>query len=269
MFLPRTPLRTLARHFHQSVRCLSDKNDKPPNRPELPPEMREKKLQDWEMIDSSSLKPPPQEDPFARTHRILKADIMKLKKYIPYMNEKDLKENASMWKHVLMGEGEIYPEDEIFPSHCDVVIVGGGAIGSSIAYNLKTRARDGLRIVLLEQDKTYEKASSALSLGGLRQQFSLEENILMSLHAADFLRLSKRYLGDHVNVNYQPHGYLFMASEEDAEQLEKNSTLQNRLGAKNVLLSRKKLKERFPWLNVDDIALGKFLSFIEFKKKKN
>lgn len=258
MFLSRVPLRGLARQFQQSVRCLCDKKDKD-DKPTYtyPPKQREKRLQDWEVIDSSSLKPPPGENPITRTHRILKEDVLRLKKYIPGLDGRSTRENATMWKHTLFGEGEGFPEEEFFPSHCDIVIIGGGAIGSSIAYYLKERAREGLRIVVLEQDKTYEKASTTLSVGGLRQQFSLEENILMSLYAADFLRNSKHYLGDHVNLNFVPHGYLFLATEEGAEQLEKNSTLQNRLGAKNILLTPKKLKDRFPWLNVEDIALGK------------
>lgn len=208
------------------------------------------------MVDASNLKPPPAEHPITRTHRILKEDILKLKKYIPGLNKKSIGENATMFRHVLTGEGPGYPEDYIFPSHCDVVIIGGGAIGSSIAYHLKERAREGLRIVVLEKDAKYEKASTTLSVGGLRQQFSLEENILMSLHAADFFRNIKLYLGEHVNLNFVPHGYLFLATEESAETLERNSVLQNRLGAKNILLTPKKLKERFPWLNTEDIALG-------------
>lgn len=259
--LSRMPLRAVARQFHQSVRCLCDKQgktDKPANPLDPSYEHKPKKLEDWKVIDSSDLKPPPAEHPISRTHRILKGDILRLKKFIPFWNEKSLRENTTMWKHVLQGEADVYPEEEIFPSHCDVVIIGGGAIGSSIAYHLKEKAKDGLRIVVLEQDKTYEKASTTLSVGGLRQQFSLEENVLMSLYAADFLRMAKLYLGDHVNVNFVPHGYLFLATEEGAQQLEKNSILQNRLGAKNILLTRKKLKERFPWMNVDDIALGKF-----------
>lgn len=263
MFLARTPLRSFTRHIRQNIRCFSDKNDNSnqndKNNQETPKQIdptKERRLQDWEMIDSSSLQPPPDEHPMKRTHRILKNDIMRLKKYIPGWNDKSLKDNATMWKHVLMGQNDVYPEEEIFPSHCDVVIIGGGAIGSSIAYYLKEGARDGLRIVVLEKDKTYEKASTTLSVGGLRQQFSLEENILMGLYANDFLRMSKHYLGDHVNVNFVPHGYLFLATEQGAEQLERNSILQNRLGAKNVILSRKKLKQRFPCLNVDDIALG-------------
>lgn len=257
MFLTRAPVRILSRQFHRSVRCLSDKQDKNDNTSSYVPRPDTKKrLQDYEMVDSSSVKPPPQENPIARTHRILKQDLMRLKKYIPGWNEKSSRENANLWKHVLMGEEELFKDDGIFPHHCDILVIGGGAIGSSIAYHIKEKARDGLRVVVLEKDKTYEKASTTLSVGGLRQQFSLEENILMSLYAADFFRNVKFYLGEHVNLNFVPHGYLFLATEEGAEQLEQNSILQNRLGAKNILLTRKKLKDRFPWLNVEDIALG-------------
>lgn len=93
-------------------------------------------------------------------------------------------------------------------------------------------------------------------MGGLRQQFSLEENIQMSLFGADFLRNIKSTLGEHVNINFMPYGYLFLASEEGAQQLHENSILQNRLGAKNMTLTSRKLNERFPWLNTDGIALG-------------
>lgn len=144
-----------------------------------------------------------------------------------------------------------------FPSKCDVMIVGGGGMGSSIAYHLKSRTHDDLQIVVLERDKTYEKASTPLSCGGMRQQFSIEENILMSLYGSEFLQQSKQLFSDDVNVNFVKYGYLFLATEKSAEKLERNSTLQNRLGAKNILLPQKKLKERFPWLNVDDLALGK------------
>lgn len=260
--LKRIPFRTLTRQIYQSSRCFCDKKDKGSELNE-PPKLADidvtkvKRPEDFRVIDSSHLQAPMDEHPITRTHRILKEDMMKLKKFIPYWNDKSLKQNATMFKHVLMGDDGGYPEDPIFPSHCDVVIIGGGAIGSSIACQLKERARDGLRIVVLEQDKTYSKASTTLSVGGLRQQFSLEENILMSLYAADFFRNVKRFLGDHVNLNFVPHGYLFLATEESAEILERNSILQNRLGAKNIILTPKKLKARFPWLNTDDIALGK------------
>lgn len=216
-----------------------------------------KRPHDWKVTDISQMNlEPNEENPIARTHRILKNDVLGMKKYIPIVNEKSWTENAAMFKHTMLGGGDGYPQDEIFPNHVDVVIIGGGAIGSSIAYFLKERARHGLRIAVIEKDLTYEKASTTLSVGGLRQQFSLEENILMSLYAADFFRDIKLHLGAHVDVNFVPHGYLFLATEEGAQQLQDNSILQNRLGAKNVILTKKKLKARFPWLNVDDIELG-------------
>lgn len=246
MLLPRVSCLTLSRQLHQSARILCEEKNRP------------RRLDEFRVVDSSKLKPEPQEHPITRTHRILKQDLLSLKKYIPFVNKKSVRENATMFKHVLTGDGPGYGEDYVFPSHCDVVIIGGGAIGSSIAYNLKERARDGLRVVVVEKDSTYEKASTTLSVGGLRQQFSLEENILMSLHAADFFRNVKFYLGEHVNLNFVPHGYLFLATEESAQTLEQNSILQNRLGAKNIILTPKKLKERFPWLNTEGIALGIF-----------
>lgn len=78
----------------------------------------------------------------------------------------------------------------------------------------------------------------------------------MSLYSADFIRNVKKFLGDHVNINFVPHGYLFLASEAGAQTLQENSILQNRLGARNIILTEKRLKERFPWLNTDGIALG-------------
>lgn len=95
-----------------------------------------------------------------------------------------------------------------------------------------------------------------MSVGGLRQQFSLEENIQMSLYAADFIRNIKEHLDDDVELNFTPHGYLMMASEAGAETLSQNSELQNKMGAKNELLTAKQLKQKFPWLNTDGIALG-------------
>lgn len=103
----------------------------------------------------------------------------------------------------------------------------------------------------------YKSASTVLSVGGLRQQFSLEENIQMSLFGADFIRNVKEYLGEDVELNFTPHGYLLLASEQGADQLIKNSALQNTLGAKNELLTAEKLKSRFPWLNTKDISIGK------------
>lgn len=93
-------------------------------------------------------------------------------------------------------------------------------------------------------------------MGGVRQQFSLEENILMSLYGADFLRNVHQHLDTDVHVNFTPHGYLMLATEESADTLQANSDLQRSLGAKNECLTARQLQAKFPWLNTDGIALG-------------
>ncbi|KAI9556876.1 hypothetical protein GHT06_016668 [Daphnia sinensis] len=150
-----------------------------------------------------------------------------------------------------------------FPRHCDIIIIGGGIMGCSIAYWLKQRGHDnGLRVVVVEQDPSYTRASTVLSVGGLRQQFSLPENIQMSLYGAEFLRKSKKLLSgeglEGPDVQFHPFGYLFLATEKGADQLIANHKLQTSLGAKIQLLSANKLKQKFPWINTDGIELASF-----------
>ncbi|KRT78764.1 FAD dependent oxidoreductase [Oryctes borbonicus] len=144
-----------------------------------------------------------------------------------------------------------------FPTYVDILVIGGGAIGSSIAYWLKEKSGlNGIKLAVLEKDPTYAKSSTVLSVGGLRQQFSLPENILMSLFGAEFIRTLKDRFGSDADVYFTPNGYLTLASDVGAAQLLDNAKLQKELGAVNVLLSANELKERFPWLNVDNIEVG-------------
>lgn len=142
------------------------------------------------------------------------------------------------------------------PEHADVVVIGGGVVGSSVSYWLKKRAGKGINVVVLEKDPTYSCASTVLSAGGMRQQFSLPENILLSQYSVDFLREVKTHLGPDVDVQFVPHGYLVLASENGAEELEKNVQLQRELGVKNELLTPEKLKARYPWMNTENIKLA-------------
>jgi glycine/D-amino acid oxidase-like deaminating enzyme len=56
----------------------------------------------------------------------------------------------------------------------DVAIIGGGAIGSSIAYHLSKYCGREMKIAVIERDPSYKISSCMLSAGGIRQQFSLE-----------------------------------------------------------------------------------------------
>lgn len=69
----------------------------------------------------------------------------------------------------------------------DVLVVGGGVMGASVAYH--TALSDpSLRVCVVERDTSYAHASAMLSAGGIRQQFSLPVNIQLSLYGVDFLR---------------------------------------------------------------------------------
>lgn len=152
-------------------------------------------------------------------------------------------------------------DEEIFPMRVDIAIFGGGIMGSSIAYALKSRAPDSFTCAIFERDPKYTHASTTLSVGGIRQQFSLKENIEMAMYGADFLRNHKRYLSvlddEPPDVAFNPHGYLFLASsEQGAEQILINHELQTEVGAYVDVLTPDQIKKRFPWISTDGIMLG-------------
>lgn len=141
----------------------------------------------------------------------------------------------------------------------DVIIIGGGVIGSSIAYFLAAEPAFDGRVVVIEREPAYARASTSLSVGGVRHQFSTEQNIRMSLFATDFLRRSGEALavGDIVpDVGFRENGYLFLATEAGRDILEHNHALQARRGADVELLDARALAERFPGLATADLAAG-------------
>ncbi|KAK2828402.1 hypothetical protein Q5P01_019436 [Channa striata] len=150
------------------------------------------------------------------------------------------------------------------PERADVVIVGGGVMGWSIAYWLKQKERikGGLKVVVVEKDLTYSQASTVLSAGGIRQQFSLPENICLSLASAEFMRNINDHLGvlneDPVDLQFNHSGYLFLASQDVAHIMEENYRTQRQAGAKVLLLSPAQLKAKFPWINTDGVVLASY-----------
>jgi len=142
----------------------------------------------------------------------------------------------------------------------DVAIVGGGAIGSAIAYFLRSDPAFGGSVAVIERDPTYAHASSALSASGIRQQFSTPENIRLSLFGISFLREIGQHLtvegGPVADVGLREGGYLYLATPEYEAALRANHAIQVAEGAHIVLLSPDEIVGRFPWMSVEGVALG-------------
>jgi glycine/D-amino acid oxidase-like deaminating enzyme len=138
----------------------------------------------------------------------------------------------------------------------DVVIVGAGIVGCSIAYHLT--AAGCRNVLLIERESALGKGSTGKSMGGVRAQFATPVNIQMSLYSIPFYAGFEERLG--YPCDYRPQGYLFCAtSEKQMAYLRTNYATQVLLGLKDVrLLSGAEIRDMFPGLRADDIVGGSF-----------
>jgi len=130
-----------------------------------------------------------------------------------------------------------------------VVVLGGGAVGSAVAYFL-TLQRPGCPVVVIERDFSYRCASSALSASSIRQQFSAAINIALSRFGMEFLRSACP------EIDLVERGYLYLATQTGEGVMRANHLIQRAEGADVRLFSPDELRERFPWLDTNGIALG-------------
>ena len=138
----------------------------------------------------------------------------------------------------------------------DVVIVGGGIVGSSIAWHL-TEA--GCRnVLIIERESHQGKGSTGKSMGGVRAQFATAPNIQMSLYSIPFYARFEERLG--LPSEYRAQGYLFVATKPaHIKYLETNQRLQKSLGLTQVrMLKREQIVEIVPQLRSDDVLGGSF-----------
>lgn len=143
------------------------------------------------------------------------------------------------------------------PASADIVIVGGAVMGSSVAYHLASNPNFKGRVVVIEKDPTYTKCASALSAASIRQQFSTEVNIKISLYGISFLRNISQHLsidGEAPSTDLHEGGYLYLETTPGAPVLTSTHQLQTALGADIVLYDQSALKQKFPWLYADDVV---------------
>jgi len=139
-------------------------------------------------------------------------------------------------------------------SSAAVAIIGGGIMGASTAYHL---ARRGCTDVVILEKELLAQASTGLSAGGIRQQFSHPANIRLSQEA---VRLFERFEDEFgVDINFRQVGYLFLAqSEATWQEFLTNVEVQRAHDVPVEVLTPDEIKYRWPYLTVDDLRGGTF-----------
>ena len=134
----------------------------------------------------------------------------------------------------------------------EIVIIGGGVVGASVAYHLAERgAKD---VLILEREPQQGRGSTGKATGGIRAQFGTDINIRLSLYSIEFFK------NWEFNSGYEPRGYLFFATtEEQMDYLRRNVELQKELGVAGVeMVDCDTVGKIVPGMSCDDILGGSF-----------
>lgn len=134
----------------------------------------------------------------------------------------------------------------------EIVIIGGGVVGASVAYHLTQRgSRD---VLILEREGSTGLGSTGKATGGVRAQFETDINIRLSLYSLDFF---SRWDFD---CGYEPRGYLFVATDKrQLEYLKISGGRQRLLHYESVrLVDAETIAQMVPGINCEDIVGGSF-----------
>ena len=146
------------------------------------------------------------------------------------------------------------------PAKADVLIIGGGAIGASVAYFVK-RLDPGAEVAVVERDPAYTLASTPRASGGVRRLFSLPENIELSAYSIGFFEEFPATMaldGVPADIGLRKNGYLFIVPPSGREVLRRNFDTQQKLGCRVLWLEPGELSHRFPSMNVADLGAAVF-----------
>jgi sarcosine oxidase, subunit beta len=141
------------------------------------------------------------------------------------------------------------------PGQAEVVVIGGGVMGASVAYHLALRGQKD--VVLLEKQPFFGLGATGRCAGGIRYQFSTEINVRLSQISLPMLERFAAETGQAIDLRWC--GYLFLlTNERDVSAFRRNIALQNSLGVPTELLSGDEVRRRLPLLAADDVLAAAF-----------
>lgn len=143
----------------------------------------------------------------------------------------------------------------------DVVVVGGGVMGSATAWHL-LQEEPRLSVAVIEPDPSYDGAASSAASGGVRQLFTRPENVLMSRYTHEVIDSWTDWTpptgdaapGEMPDLGWHANGYLFVTSPELSDQLRTDFEQQRSLGVEARWLEPAELAERYPLIRSEDLG---------------
>jgi FAD-dependent oxidoreductase domain-containing protein 1 len=142
----------------------------------------------------------------------------------------------------------------------DVIIIGGGIMGSAAAFRLMT-GDTALSLAVVERDPLYTRASTTLSMSNARIQFSLQQNIEISRYAFQVLeRFEEEMTVNDISpsISLRREGNLFLADDSGESAARKAFDLQKRLGCAVEWWTPEKIRSRYPIYDPRGIGAGTF-----------
>ncbi|HEY75431.1 MAG TPA: FAD-binding oxidoreductase [Thermoflexia bacterium] len=141
------------------------------------------------------------------------------------------------------------------PKTAEVVIIGGGVMGTSTAYHLALKGCKD--VLLLEREEFFGIQATGKCAGGIRYQFGTEINVRLSLLSLPMLDRFEEELGQPIDLKYC--GYLFLLTrEEDVEAFRRNVEMQHRLGVQTQWLTPDEIAKMVPLIDLEGVIAGTF-----------
>jgi glycine/D-amino acid oxidase-like deaminating enzyme len=157
-------------------------------------------------------------------------------------------------------ENDVRKDTHILTDNIDIIIIGGGIMGSATAYSL-LKADKRLKVVVIEKDPSYTHASTSLSMSNARIQFSLKENVQVSRYAFEILERFEEEMGvgdRHPRIGFKREGNLFVVDAQRLSAAKAAIQMQKNLGCEILWLTPEEIAGKYPLYDMNGYAGGSF-----------